>query len=160
MIVAVLAELTANFERLRMPRRRAKKIVLIAVFALFFVIVLYPWKTTVVPEWRVKIIEQSGAPVRDTAVREVWHHSSLESASHQEELITDKDGYVTFPRRTIRVPLVVRAFRPMVNALNPHGSSGPFAVVIVLPVEYDTWSNNAFLRGKPLPKEIIVKKNR
>ena len=137
-----------------------KKMVLIAALVAISVIALYPWKTSVVPEWRVRIVEQNGAPVRDTAVREVWHHSSLESASHQEDLTTDKDGYVTFPERTIRSPLIVRIFRPMVNAINPHGSSGPFASVFVLSPAYDTWSNDALLPGKPLPTEIVVKKNR
>ena len=133
---------------------------MILFLAVLGVIALYPWKTTVVPEWRVRIIDQGGSPLSNTAVRESWQHYSIESRHHEEDLLTDREGYVTFPKRTIRAPLAVRIIRPMINALNPHHSSGPVASIIVLAPDYIEWSNNATLPDQPLPKQIIVKKNR
>jgi hypothetical protein len=80
---------------------------------------LYPFKTTVVPDWKVRIVDEAGNPMRSFRVREVWQHYTIESTSHQEDLITDGDGYVTFPKRTVRGSLLVRIGRPMVNVLNP-----------------------------------------
>lgn len=133
-------------------------IVLILLVAVLAVIVLYPWETTVVPAWRVRIVDQGGAPLRNTGVRETWQHYSIESRGHEEDLLTDQEGYVTFPKRTIRAGLATRTIRSMINALNPHHSSGPGASVIVLASGYDTWSNNATLPGQPLPSEVVVKK--
>ena len=138
---------------------RRKKLLLILASTGLGLIALYPWKTTVVPEWKVRIVDQSGAPLRNTGVREVWQHYSIESKSHKQDLLTDKEGYVTFPERTIRSPLAVRIIRPIIKALNPHHSSGPDAFVIVLAAEYDTWSNNSAIPGQPLPKEVSVKRN-
>ena len=143
-----------------MPNIRRRRLITLLLVGVVTTVALYPWKTTVVPEWRVRIVDHSGSPLGHAAVREVWHHSSLESGSHQQDLVTDKDGYVTFPERTIRAPLALRVLGSMVTKLNPHGSSDPFAIVIVLSPAYDTWSNNALLKGQPLPKEIVVTKNR
>ena len=146
--------------QMTMPHIGRRKLVLILLLVVLGVIGLYPWKTTVVPEWRVRIVDQSGAPLTNTGVREVWQHYSLESKSHEQDLMTDNQGYVTFPTRTIRSPLAVRIVRPVINALNPHHGSGPIAWVIVLGPDYMEWSNNATLPGQPLAKEIVVKRNR
>lgn len=138
--------------------RRGK--VLILLLAVLALIALYPWKTTIVPEWQVRIVDEEGIPLRNTGVREVWQHSSVEARSHEEDRVTDNEGYVTFPQRTIRSPLAIRILRPTINAINPHYSSGPHAYLIVLAPDYDTWSNQFALPGRPLPKEVVVKKNR
>ena|SRR6266550_3106917 len=135
-----------------------RRILLIPLMAALIVVALYPWETTVAPEWRVRIVDQSGAPLRNTGVREVWRHYSIESQGHEEDLMTDQEGYVTFPKRTIRALLAVRIIKPIINALNPHHSSGPGASVIVLAPDYDTWSNNDYTPGQPLPNEVVVKK--
>jgi hypothetical protein len=137
-----------------------KRLLLILLFTGLGVIALYPWETPVVPQWKVRIVDQSGVPLANTGVREIWQHYSIESRGHEQDSMTDNEGYVTFPERTVRASLAVRIIRPIVNALNPHHGSGPDAFVIVLAAEYDTWSNNSALPGQPLPKEIVVKKNR
>jgi hypothetical protein len=143
-----------------MGDRGTKKFLLILSSVVLGGILLYPWKTTVVPEWRVRIVDQSGAPLANTGVREVWQHSSVEARSHEEDRVTDNEGYVTFPQRTIRSPLAIRILRPTINAINPHYSSGPHAYLIVLAPDYDTWSDQFALPGRPLPKEVLVKKSR
>jgi hypothetical protein len=144
----------------KMPGASRGKVLLIPLLALLAVVALYPWETNVVPEWRVRIVDQSGTPLAHTGVREVWRHYSIESRGHEEDLRTDQNGYVTFPKRTIRAALAARIIRSLIHALTPHDSSGPVASVIVLAPEYDTWSHNASVPGEPLPKEIVVKKNR
>ena len=136
----------------------SKKVVLLPFLATLAAIALYPFETTVVPEWRVRIVDQAGSPLGNTSVKEVWQHYSIESRDHEEDLLTDGDGNVTFPKRTIRAPLAVRIVRGSINRLNPHGSSGPAAYVITLAPGYDMWRNNFYIPGQPLPTEVIVRK--
>jgi len=122
-------------------------------------LLLYPFKTTVVPEWSVRIVDEAGNPLRTNRVREVWQHYTIESASHQEVLITDGEGYVTFPRRTVRGSLLVRIGWPIVNALSVHASYGPSAGVYVLDHPTDSFleDNNSYFPGQPLPKQVVLK---
>ena len=137
-----------------------KRPALIIILLVAAAVGLYPWQSMVVPEWKVRIVDQKGVPLANTGVREVWQDYSSETRSHQQDLVTDNDGYVSFPKRTIRSPFVLRIIKSAINSLNPHHSSGPDAFVIVLTSEYDTWSNNSAVPGQPLPKEVVVKKNR
>lgn len=138
---------------------RRRKAVVAVLLVVVGVVALYPLKTTVVPEWTVRIVDESGAPLKSTAVREVWQHYDIESKGHRQDFMTDNQGYVTFPERTVRGALAVRVVRRMIASIFPHQSSGPDAFVIILAPDYDRWSNNSALPGQPLPKEIIVKKN-
>lgn len=122
-------------------------------------LLLYPFKTTVVPEWRVRIVDEAGNPLRTTRVREVWKHYTIESASHAAVLITDGDGYVAFPRRTVRGSLLVRIGWPIVNVLNVHASYGPSAGVYVLDYPADFLEdNNNYFPGQPLPTQVVLKR--
>lgn len=135
---------------------------LLRVLALLGLIVLliYPFETTVVPEWKIRIVDEAGDPLRVTRVREVWQHYTIESASHEEDLITDGDGYVTFPRPTVRGSLLVRIGVPIVNGLNVHASFGPSAWVLVLGYSPDIFleDNNIYFPGQPLPTRLVLKR--
>jgi len=137
-----------------------KKIWIYATAGAMGLLLLFPFKTTVVPEWRVRIVDEVGNPLRTTRVREVWKHYTIESASHQEDLITDADGYVTFPMRTVRGSLLVRIGRPIVNVLNVHASFGPSAYVSVLDYPDDSFleDNNTYFPDQPLPTQVVLKR--
>ena len=137
-----------------------KKIWIFAILAAIALVLLYPFKTTVVPEWRLRIVDEAGNPLRATRVREVWQHYTIESASHEEDLITDGDGYVTFPRRTVRGSLLVRIGTPLVNVLNVHASFGPRAWVLVLGYSPHSFleDNNTYFPGQPLPTQVVLKR--
>lgn len=123
-------------------------------------LLLYPFETTVVPEWRLRIVDEEGNAIRMTAVKEVWQHSTIESASHEEDSITDNDGYVTFPRRTVRGSLLVRIGTPIVHVLDVHASFGPIAYVLV--PDYPDGSfqeyNHIYFPGQPLPTQVVIKR--
>src|SRR5947207_2640878 len=115
----------------------SRKIVLLVFVGALVVMALFPFETTIVPEWRVRIVDESDQPLRNVGVREVWKHYSIETQSHEQDLLTDSDGYVMFLKRTIRSPLAVRIVRGFINGLNPHGSSGPGAYLVVLAPGFD-----------------------
>jgi hypothetical protein len=84
-----------------------KKIWIFATLGAMALLLLYPIKTTVVPDWKIRIVDEAGNPMRSFRVREIWQHYTIETYSHEEDLITDGDGYVT--------SLLVRIGWPMVN---------------------------------------------
>lgn len=53
-----------------MPHIGSRKLVLIPLLVALAVVAFYPWESIVVPEWRVRIVDQSGSPLRNTGVRE------------------------------------------------------------------------------------------
>jgi hypothetical protein len=118
---------------------------------------LYPYETTVVPQWTVRVVDEAGSPLAKVAVTEYWSHTSAESGDHHAESITDDSGYVTFPTRTIRAPLIRRLIGQLVNRMNVHGvDTGPHAYLIVAGDMNSTTHNSDYLPGKPLPEEIVL----
>ena len=46
-------------------KARMRKLVLLFLLGAFAIVVLYPFETTVVPEWRVRIVDEAGGQCRD-----------------------------------------------------------------------------------------------
>lgn len=119
-------------------------------------LLLYPYETTVVPDWRVRAVDEDRTPLVRVAVSEYWGHMSIESDEHQAESITDDQGYVTFPRRTIRASLLRRGLGPLINRSSVHGVDlGPHAYLIVSADMNSTTDNSDYRPGKRLPEEIV-----
>ena len=128
-----------------------------ALLLLLAVTLLVPYPTTVVPEWRVRVVDRRGDPMAREPVREIWQHYSLESASHEEELLTDANGYVVFPERKIWMPLLPRVLFTSCAAASilAHGSMGVSAWVMA-PNHSLSCLTCVYKPGKPLPAEIRI----
>jgi hypothetical protein len=139
-----------------------RKIWMLALLGVIAMILLYPFETTVVPEWKTRIVDEVGNPMRMTGVREVWRHYTIESTSHEEDSITDNDGYVTFPRRMVRGSLLGRVGKRLLNVFNVHATFGPHAYLVVLhgPSLPDSFVtiNDTYTAGQPLPTQVILKR--
>jgi hypothetical protein len=106
---------------------------LLTVIVLACVAVLFPFKDTVVPAWRVQVVDTSGNPVPKVPVRQVWRNYSTEQQDHEEGRVTDEAGYVAFPERTERACAVQRVFVGLNNAAAlAHASWGPHSFLLVL----------------------------
>jgi hypothetical protein len=125
---------------------------------LLAVSLLVPYPTQVVPEWRIRVVDLNGAPVFREPVMEIWQHYSLESVSHEEERLTDGDGYVIFPERTIWRPLLARVLFTSCAAVSTlaHGSMGVHAWVMA-PGHSMSCYPCVYEPGEPLPAEIRIK---
>ena len=84
------------------------RMVVIAALVIFFVTFLYPFQTTIVPQWNFRVVDDAGAPVREIKVTEHWQHYLLESDGHQETQTTTQDGLVSFDLRSIRASITRR----------------------------------------------------
>jgi len=84
------------------------RVILAGVFLLLLILLFFPFKTTIVPRWRLHVVDDAGALVRDINVTEHWQYYLLESEGHEEMLKTDGSGMVDFPERTIRASVASR----------------------------------------------------
>ena len=69
---------------------------------------LYPFKSTVCPAWTIQVVDNAGNPLKGAWVIQYWQHYTVESSGHRQDAKTDKNGYVSFPKRTIRASLLFR----------------------------------------------------
>jgi hypothetical protein len=123
--------------------------------ACLIVMLFYPFETTVVPEWKIHVVDVSGKPVPGVIVNEQWRNHSIEFNCHNEDATTDGQGHVSFPRRTVRASLAFRIVGTVVVHFNVHGQSGAKASAIVLG-PYVSSTNADYAPGRPLPQVIVV----
>jgi len=81
----------------------------IAGALLFLLLVLvFPFQSTIVPRWRLHVVDETGTQIAGINVTEHWQHYLLESEGHEEMVKTDGSGMVDFPERTIRASVASR----------------------------------------------------
>jgi hypothetical protein len=138
------------------------RISLTAALVMFLVIFLYPFETTTVPEWNLRVVDDAGAPVREINVTEHWQHYPLESSAHEEAQTTNQDGLVSFGLRSIRASLARRLLARINNIARrgDRGRTDPYGAVVV-------WGSKrhattvAVYQGKEMPQpEIRVQRLR
>ena len=139
-----------------MIRQRKVRVVLLVLFlaALLF----YPFETTVVPAWPIRVTDEKGVPFAKYRVRQTWGHYSLclGGCEQEEERLTDEDGRVEFPRRTIRMGLLGRAVRIILTSIVNfmHGGSGVHAYISTN--SSLGWKDLNYVPGQPLPDRLVL----
>jgi len=90
------------------------------------IVLLCPFRSTVVPEQKVLVVTEGWRPIPGVRVRQIWQNYSVEVVGHEEDIPTDENGRVSFPRRTVRANLLWRVVRPILNILSQgvHASFG------------------------------------
>jgi hypothetical protein len=135
-----------------------KKAVIIGIIAL--TIFLIPFETTLVPEWKIRVVDENGNPYLGKLIGQVCHSYTLGvspcSEANDIAQVTDRDGYVIFPERKIKLSLLSRIIRSVFNfvMLIAHGS---FGIDVYLhssgPHGYKTVK---YVSGEPLPDKFIL----
>jgi len=130
-----------------------KALVIIAVAAVAIAIV--PLPQTVAPDWTVVTLDAARRPLSGITVREVWQQYSVENRSHEEDLWTDTNGKVHFPRRTYWTSVAHRVLGCMgeVSSTGVHASCGPHSYLVVFGKGVDTmdWADMSQESGMPIP---------
>lgn len=106
---------------------------MIGVLSAGMFLLFYPFQTTIVPEWSLKVVDEEGAAVREVNVTEHWQHFLLESAAHEELKRVADNGAVNFPARTIRASLVRRGLATISRIKNAgwRARRSPAASIVV-----------------------------
>ncbi len=136
---------------------KKQKFVLILIVGLLLSFIPVP--TVIVPEWKVRVVDENGKPYKKQIVRQICYNYTLGVSpcdSKDSLKKTDNNGYVSFPERKIWMSFSMRIIRSFFNYLMliAHGSvgtdiyldsSGPNGLKTS---EYDSW--------KPLPKDFVL----
>jgi hypothetical protein len=138
----------------------SKKKIVIAALCVLIAAAFYPYESVVVPTWKVKIIDVNGSPCENMPVMEMWGHYSLFlTGNHQsEDSVTDKNGFVEFPERSVRAIGIRRLVMPFVTMILTiaHGSTGVHAAVSTSGLKDVAWLS---YKGElPLPDTARVEK--
>jgi len=111
-----------------------KKIVTVAL-VLLAAACFIPFETTLVPEWRIRVINEKGEPYPDQIVRRFCHDYTLRvdpcGETNESMRRTDKDGNVVFSEVGVSLSLASRAARSVVSLLSFVFLNGSFGVKIV-----------------------------
>jgi hypothetical protein len=137
-----------------------KKKILITALCIVIGAAIYPYESTVVPAWRVKVIDTNGVACENMPVTEMWGHYSLFlMGNHQsEDGVTNREGLVEFPERRVRAIGIRRLVMPFVTkALTiAHGSTGVSAAVHTSGLKNVAWLS--YKGDLPLPDTAHVEK--
>jgi hypothetical protein len=115
------------------------RIVVVLALAVVLVTFLYPFETTTVPQWNLRIVDDAGAPVREINVTEHWQNYLLETGGHEEAQTTNQAGLVSFGERSIRASVASRLFARISKFGNYNNRGRPirYAAVVV-------WGNKSY----------------
>ncbi|HEV7681880.1 MAG TPA: hypothetical protein VGO68_07145 [Pyrinomonadaceae bacterium] len=115
------------------------RIVAASVVVFLLVIFLYPFQSTTVPEWNLRVVDDAGAPVREINVTEHWQDYMLETEGHEEVRATDQDGRVSFGQRSLRASLTRRLLARIskFGKHQPEGRAIRYGAVVV-------WGNRSY----------------
>lgn len=115
------------------------RIIVIAASVLVLVVFLYPFETTTVPHWNLRVVDDAGAPVREINVTEHWQDYLLETEGHEEAKTTNQDGLVSFEARAIRASVAGRLFARISKFGNYNNRGKPirYGAVVV-------WGNKGY----------------
>lgn len=134
------------------------------MLALAFIF-LYPLQTTVVPAWRLQVIDTNGNPVSGIGINYYWQHYGIEWNGSEERTDTDSNGYVSFPARTTRASLAQRALRAITNApYIVHASWGRSGHIVVWgkPDVYETasvsYDGSYTGEGTPPSAQVVLRR--
>ena len=131
------------------------RIVVVCALAVVLIIFLYPFETTTVPQWNLRIVDDAGAAVPEINVTEHWQNYLLETGGHEEAKTTNQDGLVSFDERSIRASVARRLFSRISKFGNYNNRGRPIrygAVVVWGNKSYETTVAVYSGEGTPQPE--------
>ncbi|MBX3298204.1 MAG: hypothetical protein KF736_01925 [Acidobacteria bacterium] len=135
-----------------------KRYWVIGSLAILALLALYPFESTVVPEWKLEVRDVNGNLCRDMRVTESHAHYSLFLGPNggTEDQYTDSNGIVVFPEKTVRAIGLRRVVVPIIAhiLIIAHGSVGPSGAVWATGLKDVAWLS--YKPGKPLPYNMRV----
>jgi hypothetical protein len=139
-----------------MLQRRRQLLLLIVAIAIGGLI---PFETRVVPTWKIRVVDETGAPYASMRVRQSWYHYTLdpEPGGNSDTRWTDAEGYVEFPERRLGASIfsrVVRSAYAVFGKVFAHGGLGIQAYIDSSgPQGYRSID---YTPGKTLPNKLIL----
>lgn len=102
--------------------RISKTHLIAGILTLGIIVLMVPIEKTVSPEAHIQVFGETGLPAAGVRVEQEWADYSISNQMHFASVKTDGEGFVRFPRRTSRAPLLWRVlsllFRPLMAAFH------------------------------------------
>jgi hypothetical protein len=139
-----------------LPRRW--QVSLAGAILLVLIILFYPFQSTIVPRWRVRIVDDSGVLVSGINVTEHWQHYLIESDGHEDARKTDETGVVDFPARKVRASLVARLVDAVHNQISEgkNAKFGPYASLVIWGHRDFSTAVASYQPGSSPQSEVVV----
>jgi len=136
------------------------RLLVVGIICLVMFVMLAPIETSVIPQWRVQVVDESGTPCANMRVTQSWGHYRLylDGKSSSEDRYTDPNGYVEFPERTIRASLIRRIIVPVVTRITTlmHGGWDVSGAVWASGIKDVAWLS--YKSGRSLPGKMRVER--
>ena len=136
------------------------RLLIVVIICSLMIVAFFPIPTTVVPQWRLQVVDVNGSACPNMRVTQDWGHYSLytDGNSASEDRLTDANGYVQFPKRTIRASVTRRLIMPVITRIQTimHGGWGADGAVWASGIKDVAWLS--YKEGKPLPDKMRVEK--
>ena len=136
---------------------RKKNLLLIILGLMVLAVILIPYNSTSVPEWKITTINSLGQPLTQIKVTQTWFDYGV-LGEKKEVRISDSEGNVIFPERRFSCSLAFRVLFRFFDSVNQismmHGASEGGTAVISAGIVYPShiWYKN----GGELKKVIVV----
>ncbi|HEU4507714.1 MAG TPA: hypothetical protein VFR78_05715 [Pyrinomonadaceae bacterium] len=123
-------------------------------------VLLVPFETTVIPQWRVQVVDVHGTACANMRVTQSWGHYRLylDGNSSTENRLTDVNGYVQFPERTTKANLLRRIIVPIFTSIATimHGGWDVSGAVWATGIKDVAWLS--YKGNGPMPDKMRVER--
>lgn len=96
------------------------------VIVMVIVLLLIPFPTEMVPEWKLRVVDREGNALAGVQIEEAWTNYSYFGQHAYELRRSDKSGEVIFPRRMLWAGAIQRVSGIVISnvMIIAHGSKG------------------------------------
>lgn len=113
-------------------RSRRRLVACYGVLAVIIVVAaLLPQSTVVSRPLTLQFITNEGGPISGIGVRQEWLFYGLGGGHHHADAVSDSDGKITFPERSILGRRGEKFVSRIFSAVNVHGSYGPSVSFVI-----------------------------
>jgi hypothetical protein len=133
-------------------------IVVLILLAIF--VFLARIETNLIPQWTIQVVDVNGNACANMRVTQSWGHYRLYTGGNEssDQRLTDVNGYVRFPERTIRASLARRLIMPIFTriATMMHGGWEVSGAVWASGIKDVAWLS--YKSGTSLPEKMRVER--
>src|SRR5262245_37090318 len=135
-----------------------KRLIIVGIICVLMIVLFAPIETTLLPQWKLQVTDVSRVACSQMRVTQSWGHYRLylDGNNSTEYRITDTNGYVQFPERTIRASLARRTLMPIITRITTimHGGWKVDGAVWASGIKDVAWLS--YRPGAALPDKMQV----
>jgi hypothetical protein len=136
------------------------RLLIVSILGVVILATFVPIETSLIPQWRIQLVDVNGAACPNMRVTQSWGHYRLYLSGNDssEDRFSDANGYVLFPARKTQASVSRRVLMPIVTrvATIMHGGWDVSGAVWASGIKDVAWLS--YHEGMSLPDKMIVEK--